>query len=157
MVDISLITESEIELRKIKGYRYQIGKECVIPIVSKELKKALINIETVIHPFYQIYKDRVWVKDLYAWDGATGAVNTSDLIVPSLIHDIGCQAVNSKKIPFSLREYFDEEYYQQCLLYGVCKERAIIHYTIIKAWGKIPKDKDSDEYSKIYEVEILGF
>ena len=28
MVDISLITESEIELkRKIKGYRYQIGKK----------------------------------------------------------------------------------------------------------------------------------
>lgn len=155
MVDISLITESEIELRKIKGYRYQIGKECVIPIVSKELKKALINIETIIHPFYQIYKDRVWVKDLYAWDGATGVLRqTKNIRIPSLIHDIGCQAINNGQLPRSVRKAFDKEYYEQCRLYGVCSLRRLLHYVGIRLWGLIPKTKEVESYAKIHGIVI---
>lgn len=144
----------ELEFRRLKGYRYQISKPVTIPVVSKTLREALADTDNVSHPFYQIRGREVWAKEMYAWDGATGAVNTDDLIVPSLIHDIGCQAINDGRVSRDLRKAFDKEYYAQCLLYGVCKERALAHYLIIRGWGIVPKGKEDDIYAKIYSIEI---
>ena len=80
--------------------------------------------------------------------------NTPDLIVPSLVHDIGCQAVNLGLLPFSLRKCFDREYYEQALLYGVNPARALVHYSAISMWGLIPKSPSKDKYSRRYEIEL---
>lgn len=146
----------ELEYRKLKGYRYQISKPVTIPVVSKQLREALAEVNNVIHPYFEIRSTTVWARDLYAWDGATGAINTKDLIVPSIIHDIGCQAINNGLLPRTLRKPFDKEYYHQSLLYGVCKERALAHYLVISAWGKIPKDKEDEDYAKKHSIVILS-
>jgi len=109
----------------------------------------------VIHPFFTITKEGVFVKAEYAWDGATGSlVQSENLVVASLVHDVGCQAVNLKLLPRSLRSVFDYEYRQQALVYGVSPMRAEIHYAAISVWGKIPKSEDEAPYAKFNTIDI---
>jgi hypothetical protein len=139
----------------VNGYLYEIEDQVDVPIVSSKLRNALFEQQTVDHPYFIIKPNYITVSAHYAWDGATGAIkNTPDLIVPSLIHDIGCQAVNLGLLPFKLRHCFDREYYEQALLYGVNPIRALIHYAGISLWGMIPKDEADQKYSKKYEIEL---
>lgn len=139
----------------VNGYLYEIEDRVNVPVISSKLRNALFEQQTVEHPFFIIRPNYIEVAEHYAWDGATGAVkNTPDLIVPSLVHDIGCQAVNLGLLPFSLRKCFDREYYEQALLYGVNPVRALVHYSAISLWGLIPKSPSKDKYSRRYEIEL---
>lgn len=113
--------------------------------------------DTTRHPFFEIERRAVLVRAGYAWDGATMAVNTDSLIVPSLVHDIGCQAVNLDLLPFELRACFDAEYYAQSLAYDVPKIRAAIHYAAVRFWGTIPKrEKAAAPYADVSDIKIRG-
>lgn len=147
--------------RNLKSYRYQTAFTTEIPMVSESLLKAMQSIDCIEHSYFIINKNSVIVKPLYAWDGATGAlIQSKNLRIPSLIHDIGCQAINLGLLPIELRQDFNKEYYNQCLLYDVCKPRACIHYIVITIWGmlrkyKILKHKENEKYSKLEKIEIL--
>jgi hypothetical protein len=109
----------------------------------------------VAHPFFKITKEGVFVKAEYAWDGATGSlVQSENLVVASLVHDIGCQAVNLKLLPRHLRRDFDYEYRQQALTYGVSPLRAEVHYAAISLWGLVPKSEGEAPYAKINTIDI---
>lgn len=143
------------KIRKLNKYRYQIVEKITVPIVSDRLKKALSDTGlTVNHPYYSIDSSGVTANDLYAWDGVTGAINTKNLRIASLIHDIGCQAVNDGRLPKSFRSAFDREYYEQAELYGVNKLRRILHYIAIRIWGMIPIVIEREHYSNIYSIKI---
>lgn len=142
--------------RDVTSYRYEVDKDTYIPIVSNTLKNALSSLEhPVIHPYYVIDKDTVYAKAEYAWDGATGVLRqTKNIRIPSLIHDIGCQAINNGQLPRSVRKAFDKEYYEQCRLYGVCSLRRLLHYVGIRLWGLISKTKEVESYAKIHGIVI---
>ncbi len=153
----------QAKLRDITRYRHESSGETKVPIVSSQLRESLAKCSAhlhytqtieINHPFYFINKFEVIAKDRYAWDGATGAINTKNLRIPSLIHDIGCQAINSGYLPRSLRPAFDREYYEQCELYGVNKLRRLIHYVAISLWGLVPKSSVKEQYAILYSVEI---
>lgn len=125
--------------------------------MSPELLRALRDAETIQHPFFEIGRRAVLIRAGYAWDGATMAVNTGSLIVPSLIHDIGCQAVNLALLPFEFRACFDAEYYTQSLAYDVPKIRAAIHYVAVRFWGTFPKsEKAVAPYADVLDIKIRG-
>lgn len=142
--------------RDVTHYRFDVWKDTGIPIVSPDLKKALLVMDhPIIHPYYVIDKDTVYAKAEYAWDGATGVLRqTKNIRIPSLIHDIGCQAINNGQLPRSVRKAFDKEYYEQCRLYGVCSLRRLLHYVGIRLWGLIPKTKEVESYAKIHGIVI---
>lgn len=144
-----------LEYRKLNKYNYQIVKDVKIPIFNDRLKKHLFKIGTIEHPYYTLNYNYVLAKALYAWDGATGIPDTPKLMIPSLIHDIGCQSVNNEIINFSFRKEFDKEYYYQVLAYGLNKEIALVQYLAIRGWGMIPKDKDKEEFSKVNTILII--
>ena len=139
-------------------YRYVLTEDCYIPVTNKRLCGALYSHQQPPHPFFEITPRFVLAKAGYAWDGATGALkNGENLVIPSLIHDIGCQAVNLKLLPTDFRPKFDLEYYQQCRLYGVLWVRAKVHYLAISLWGKIPKKKGNvAPYAVVHSLTVLG-
>lgn len=147
-----------MKYRNVDIYRYQITEDCSVPVLSPDLLRALRNIETIRHPFFEITRQAVLVRAGYAWDGATGVLfQTENLRVPSLIHDIGCQAVNLGMLPRDFRAAFDAEYYAQALEYGVLKARAIAHFAVIRLWGIIPKaETNPAPYADVKETRIRG-
>lgn len=143
--------------QELHPYRYRLYERAELPFMNKELAKAAASVSIVNHPYFTISKDGVSAAAAYAWDGATGVLfQGKELVVPSLIHDIGCQAVNLKMLPRSFRSLFDREYYLQSLAYGVGKPRAEIHYAAIRAWGVVPKEESSvAPYAKVHSIEVL--
>lgn len=139
----------------INHYLYKIEEEVSIPFIFEGLKDAMLEVPSVEHPYFKINHAGVTVSIGYAWDGATNVIQNNDsLIVPSLIHDIGCQAINLGLIPFKLRESFDREYYEQSLLYGVNPLRAMFHFTMLNTWRLIRNRPSKKKQFNIHELEI---
>lgn len=144
-----------MKIRDLNSYRHLIAEPDPIPVLNRDLRVLLYRYTEVKHPFFLITPNEVMPAKEYAWDGATGAVNTTDLRIPSLIHDIGCQAVNLGLLPFEARALFDREYYLQCRLYDVPWVRARAHYLVIRAWGMFPKKEPGiAPYAELVEVEV---
>lgn len=71
----------------------------------------------VIHPYFRIdMKGKLTAKKGYAWDGATGGIDTKDFMRGSLVHDIWCQAIAEGLLPQSYRKLVDR------LLYRILEE-----------------------------------
>lgn len=147
--------------KNLSGYRYEAKAPCFIPFASTRTVLASQN-QNIEHPYFKITNDGVFVKTGYAWDGATGVLwQSKNLRVPSLVHDIGCQAVNLGLLPQSMQAIFDYEYRQQALKYGVSPLRAETHYAAILAWGEVKKlgliktRESTAKYAEIHEIKIL--
>lgn len=60
--------------------------------------------------FFELLKDgRLLVKKGFCWDGASGAIDTKNFMVPSAIHDIFCYLVNNGKLPAYVQALADEQ------------------------------------------------
>lgn len=155
----------ELKTRELQTFDHQVYEAVTIRPVSVKLKKMLSQLENpVIHPYYKISEEGIWAKELYAWDGVTGSVDSEYLRVPSLVHDIGCQAVNNRVLPREFRAAFDREYFVQSLLYNpypkgsflnqCVKVRSFFEYVMVRLWGLIPKGKEKDKYSIIHRITL---
>lgn len=71
----------------------------------------------------------------YEWDGATGAIDTSDFIRPSMIHDIFCLFVEEKVLPVEYRKKADKLLRKLCLEDGMSKIRAAWVYAAVRAYA----------------------
>lgn len=144
-----------VEYKKLRPYRYMALSDAAIPIISPRLRGALYSSPTIDHPYFTITPHAVIAKSTYAWDGVTfSPIQPKKLIVPSLTHDIGCQAVNMGLLPHRFRALFDKEYYLQSKRYGVSEITAQIHYALITFWGLIPKHESlKPRYARSYFIE----
>lgn len=141
--------------KKLVGYRYRVEDNTDLHFMNPKLVEWLReHKQCQFHPYFNITSTFLTANSGYSWDGATLAFNTENLIIPSLIHDIGCQAINLGYLPRETRKHFDKEYYLQSLKYGVCKPRAMFHYVCIYLWGKIPKKEKVAPYAKKHVISI---
>lgn len=145
-----------LEYKDRKLWRFTTETPCFIPFASTGIRLKMSSIDAVVHPFFTISEDGVKAEAEYSWDGATGALwQSKNLRVASLVHDMGCQAINAGLLPRSVRPAFDYEYRQQVLKYGMSPMRAELHYAVISLWGLIPKREGIPDYTKIEVIEIL--
>lgn len=143
---------------RLRPYLYRLYEEQTVRIRNEKLSEALKLLPVPVkHPFFKIDSVNVSASANYAWDGATGALlQTEDLMVPSLIHDIGCQAINLGLLPHEYRPMFDREYLLQCEAYKVWPWRRQMHYLAIRMWGLIPKKEESvAKYARVYFFKVL--
>ena len=115
-------------------------------IVANEfIKLEVIDCEAVL----------ITAKAGYAWDGASGAVNTKSWIIPSLVHDILYQLMREGLLNQSLRKqadlamhYFLKKYMSRggyfSKLWG--NSRAKMSYIAVRALG--------EKYTKPRKVEV---
>lgn len=149
-------TADSVEYKDSLRWRFTVERPVFIPFLSSGIINAMAHSADVVHPFFRITKEGVHVEQGYSWDGATGVIfQTENLRIPSLVHDIGCQAVNLKLLPRWFRPHFDTEYKARALRQGVHPLRVAIHFTAITLWGLIPKKEGVAPYSKIHVVDIL--
>ena len=65
--------------------------------------------EKVIFGYITMYPNgRVETKPGFTWDGASGAVDTENMIRPSWIHDVGCRLEENGLIDKATRHKFDD-------------------------------------------------
>lgn len=144
----------------LRPYFYELVEPQTVRFRNSRLVERLRGVE-VRHPYFTINQEGVTAAVTetggYAWDGATGVMfQTEDLMVPSLVHDIGCQAVNMRLLPFACRALFDDEYRKQCEAYGVPRWRRDLHWGVIRLWGTVrKKEPAASDYSKVYELKVL--
>ena len=61
----------------------------------------------------------LYIKKGYAWDGATGAIDTPSIIHASLPHDAFCQLANMGLLPKSSRKKADKLFRKMCRTDGM--------------------------------------
>lgn len=115
-----------------EGYKYQL-------VETYKIKTDLHPPETVRHPLFSIQKNgMITIKAGYAWDGASGpAIDTRNFMRGSLVHDIGCQAVNEGLLPKHFRPKFDKLLRKICREDGMSWIRAWYVYRAVLWFGKV--------------------
>jgi len=110
----------KIELIKINRgkWKYELVEDFAIllPPYSDFIPQQTLTIDK--HKYFTIQivektgETLVKIKSGYAWDGATGLpdlLQTKDLQIPSLVHDVFCQATNEDLLSWNRwREYGDD-------------------------------------------------
>lgn len=90
-----------------ENYKYRLAKPFI-----REL--PWIKGWTVIEPFFRLEDGVLTLIPGYCWDGATGALDTDDIMRGSGVHDAGCQMTDRGMIPYYFREFFDQEFITIC-------------------------------------------
>lgn len=75
------------------------------------------EVQTIITGFrikkdqYELFENGLLVINRgYAWDGATGAFDTEDIIKASCVHDVFCELINEGLLPEYIQALADEEF-----------------------------------------------
>ena len=78
----------------------------------------------------------------FVYDGATGAVDTPEVMLAAAFHDWGCEAVNNGDLPKEYRRLFDNLFYKLLKENGLDETRwekfraSYMHFAVTK-WGNI--------------------
>lgn len=134
-----------MSVRYKKRYQYELlesfsFKTSFKPATTVELKYIRIDVD-----------GRITAKPGYAWDGATGAIDTKSTMKASLIHDVCYQLLNLNVIPMRYRKEFDVMYYQTALRNGMFIGRAFYHYAAVRMFGDNALRKRSS-YNREYTL-----
>lgn len=153
---VGRLVANYLKCKDRRTWRFTTDAKCFIPFASTGIRLKLKDLSEIKHQFFTISSEGVTAEAEYSWDGATGTLwQSRNLRVASLVHDIGCQAINAGMLPRSLRHAFDYEYRQQALKYGMSPLRAEVHYAVISAWGKAPKRESIPDFANVELIEIL--
>ena len=117
-----------------KGYKYQLAEPETF--LTGILPKYDIEL-----PFIRLTcRGLCTLKEGYAWDGASGAIDTDTNMAASALHDAGCQLVQCKKLSPEWKRQIDMEYYRLCREYGMILMRSVSHFAAIQLhdWSKTP-------------------
>lgn len=111
-------------------YKYLILK----PVIY-DLPECFRGLE-IYTPYVSIIDCKLLIKDKYAWDGASGAVDSPDFMRGSLYHDSGYQLIREGLLDKSYRKEFDKLLRQVCIEDGMSKFRAFYVYYAVCIFGR---------------------
>lgn len=72
----------------------------------------------------------------FRWDGATGALDTPDIMKASCVHDWFCNAVDNGVLSVEYRRKGDDLFHRVCLEEGMPEFRAAYCHAAVVAWGQ---------------------
>lgn len=105
-------------IRYTSGYKYQL--------LSAVVYKTPYKLEQRVSNDFLIMDEdgTLLIEAGYAWDGASGGVDTKSIMRASLIHDALCQLINEGLLPKSTQVTADWVLKQVCLEDGMSSARA---------------------------------
>jgi hypothetical protein len=122
-----------MKYRTLYPWKYQLLEEYTIstPIVS--------NGKFVVNTAFVGLKDdgTLKIKRYYAWDGATGAIDTNTNLRASLLHDAFYQLIKLEALPKDKRKAVDKLFRDICIEDGMCKFRAWYLYIGLRLYSLI--------------------
>lgn len=120
-----------------QGYNYQLVENYShqTSILGQSIKTAFIDLSST---------GMLTVAAGYAWNGATDAIDTSDFMRGSLVHDALYQLMKEDHLPDTYRKTVDK------LLIAICKEdgmpwlRRIYVYAAVRNFGGVVLRSDNN-------------
>ena len=108
-----------IKYRRLKPYKYRLETNAVIQ-TGLDIKRRFYA------PFGHLSEGgRLWLREGYAWDGASGpAIDTRTILRGSLAHDALYQMLRLGVLPESMWKDCNDVLYRLCLEDGMSKIRA---------------------------------
>ena len=113
-----------------KGYKYQLvdGFTALVDIYPP---KVLITEFIILSPYGELF-----LKKGYAWDGATGAIDTRNFMRGSAVHDALYQLMRQGLLDADkYREIADKELRKICKEDGMSSFRAAYVYRAVRTFG----------------------
>lgn len=125
-----------------RGYKYQLTK-------TYQVMTDIRNTQPIRHEFFHLDTNgHLTIFKSYAWDGATGGIDTKDFLMPSLVHDCFCQMINEGLLPRQFRAQADELLYKHCRAKGMSWARAKWIYHAVRFYAdKMAKYEPAKEYT----------
>jgi hypothetical protein len=129
-------------MRYSRGINYQLEG-------SESVHTELYGYEVIDEYYCLLPGGRLVVSKGYAWDGASGGVDTGNVMRASLFHDVLSQMMGNDQLPMSVKDDVNQLYYEVCRADGMSWLRAKwqlkaiqLHFRFFKPHGD----------RKIYEV-----
>lgn len=125
--------EDGVDYEKLGLRSYRLIKD-----ISKKTNSRPPNGKGLLTKFG--YLDDDGLLTLYAgfcWDGATGALDTNDIMRASAFHDWFCNNVLNRSLPSSYRREGDDLFYIIMLEDGAPRWRAIYAHGAVVLYGKM--------------------
>ena len=91
--------------------------------------------EPIITKFGHFEDKILRIEKGFRWDGATGALDTADIMKASCVHDWFCNAVDNGVLPIVYRRKGDDLFKRICLEEGMPEFRANYCHAAVVAWG----------------------
>jgi len=115
-----------IEVSYRKGYKYQLAKEVNIFV-------GIFPDHDIRTPFINLDMDG-WlsIRGGYAWDGMSGAMDTKNSMLASLVHDALYQLMRHGHLPLSHRRSVDLFFHTIMRAKGMWKGRAAYIYRAVR-------------------------
>lgn len=124
--------------KRERSYRYAVDQ----PFSYKSKYFDGLNLET---PFIKIKDSVIYIKDEYAWDGASGAFDTPSIMIGSLVHDALYQLMRLGLLPLSFRKKADKVFRVLCRKCRMRWFRARYIYKTVRKVGEFAATHDQDE------------
>jgi len=124
-----------LKYRELKHYKFQ-----VMEFFEMELNQKFPDV-TLIHnipselPFVRIENNVIKIRKWYAWDGASGAINTATFIRGSLVHDALYQLIREGCLDPKYRFEADNEMRSINIASGMSGLRAWYTYQAVRLFG----------------------
>ncbi len=114
-----------------QGYKYQLVEDIrhSLPAIFKPFVAAT--------DYVMLSEGLLTIRKGYAWNGATGALDTATFMKPSLIHDALYKLIRTGHLPEMLRIEADKELKDLCLKSGMTKMRATYVYWFVRLFGQL--------------------
>lgn len=134
--------------RKLHGYKYEL-----LLTVAIDTKIKGLEIDT---KYIKLWNDgRLFVKERYAWDGASGPTwDDKTNMRGSLIHDALYQLMREGMLGRKWRKYADELLRDICIQDGMNKWRAGLWYWAVRTFGEKTSKPEASPRGKIVELDL---
>lgn len=137
-----------MKYRELKSYKFQLFE-------TVRIETGLQVVKDIAESFIGLSKTGLLtIFAGYAWDGATNAYNSQNVILPSLVHDALCQLMRKGALDISYLPQVHKVFYTLLLEKGTNPIRAWYMYQAVKLFGKkfaMPTNK-KEEQEKILEI-----
>jgi hypothetical protein len=103
------------------GYKYQLTRAYV-------LATGIIPPRRIDYEFFTLHEDgTLAVKSGYAWDGASGSIDSKSSMRPSLVHDCFCQMAKDRRLDYATyAPQYNQLFRKMCEEDGMWSWRAAI-------------------------------
>ncbi len=123
-----------------QGYKYRSEGDIAVQ-VPLELLEGNIEVDAGWARIYRPYANApfawLWIRDGYAWDGASGpVVDRPSNMLPSMVHDCLYQLMRRGYIGKQLRHIADRLFRDMCHERGVWKWLSNVYLQALKQYGR---------------------
>lgn len=116
-----------MKYENIEDFKYRIIKTFSIATPLRPLATVKGEFATLCT------NGRLYIKKGFLWDGASGAIDTDNVMLPSCVHDVGCSWYLKKLIDIDMRHEFDDLFKTLLKKQGMNTIRVAAMYAAVRA------------------------